>query len=175
MAKAKAKAKAKANVTVEAKLLAAAKAGKVDKIFELAGYGEDEDEDGDGGGSHEADEVAFQWLLVAADFGHEAAGEAADDMLETSSFRYDDEQMVQGLIHLDLGEAYLTGADGLPIDPALAKTHLEIAREMAVHKTTDAAKDFPATRKRLSAPARAVFDAVFPDKKKSSKPPSRRP
>lgn len=42
----------------EAKLLAAAKAGKLAKIFDLAGFeGEDDDED--------ASTTALEWLLVA--------------------------------------------------------------------------------------------------------------
>src|SRR6478609_6241780 len=97
------------------KLLAWAKKGDVDALLELcdvAQGGEDDEEAGDG----EGDQLAYKWLLVAEDFGHEKAGKAADDMLEWSSFRYDDGALLRGLIALELGQAYLSGADGLPKD-----------------------------------------------------------
>jgi hypothetical protein len=157
------------------KLLEAAKAGDVEKIFELAGGGggggdDDDADDDEGGGANEADGLAYKWLLVAGDFGHADADEAADDMLETSSFRYDDDHMMQGLVHLELGEAYLAGGDGLAVDLEKARAHLQIAKQLEVHETTDVGKGFPALRKKLSAAAREVFDSVF-GATKPSKPP----
>lgn len=154
----------------EKKLFVLAKAGKIEAIFKLVGVAadggdEDEDED-DPGDTGEADDLAYKWLQVAADFGHEEAEEAADDMLETSSLRYDDGQMVQGLIHLELGEQYLAGKGPLPVDFEHARRHLGIARELKVDKTTDVAKGFDATRRKLGAEARAVFDGVFPTVKR---------
>lgn len=154
----------------EKKFLAAAKKGDIDAIWELAGVGaeadEDDDDDDEGDGEEgdvgEADELAYKWLLVAADFGHAAASEAADDMLETSSLRYDDGALVQGVIELELGVAYLMGTDGVPANHEHATTHLQQAAALDVHNTTDAADGFPEIRRSLSPEARAVFDAVFP-------------
>src|SRR5262245_47997604 len=89
------------------KLLAWAKKGDVAALLGLCSAAQDEDEEGEG--DTEGDELAYKWLLVAGDFGHEKAASAADDMLEWSSLRYDDGALVQGLVHLELGEAYLSG------------------------------------------------------------------
>jgi hypothetical protein len=80
--------------------------------------------------------------------------------------------MVQGLVHLELGESYLRGSDGLQVDLEKAKAHLETAKQLEVDETTDVATGFPALRKKLGPAALAVFDAVFPGKKKPAvKPP----
>jgi hypothetical protein len=79
----------------------------VDALLELCSAAQDDDaEEGDSDG----DELAYKWLLVAGDFGHKKAAKAADDMLEWSSMRYDDGALLHGLIHLELGQAYLSGA-----------------------------------------------------------------
>src|SRR5688572_24567739 len=114
----------------EKKLLAAAKAGNVDRIFALAGLDLDADHH-----DEEADDdaaiVAFKWLLVAGDFGHDV-----DDMLDVlqtgTSLHHDDEQAVEGSIHFELGVAYLRGEDGLAIDHELAREHLEWAHKLAL-------------------------------------------
>ena len=147
------------------KLLAWAKKGDVDSLLELCSApGGDEDDEADV--DTEGDETAYKWLLVAADFGHKKAGKTASDMLEWSSLRYDDGALVQGLIHLELGQAYLSGADGLPKDEKKARTHLAFAKKLEVHKTTDAAKDFPKFRKAVGAKGAAIFSEYFPEKKK---------
>ena len=148
----------------EKQLLAWAKKGDVDSLLGLCsapgGDGDEEDVDTEG------DETAYKWLLVATDFGHKKAASAADDMLEWSSLRYDDGALLQGLIHLELGQAYLSGASGLPKDEKKARKHLERAKKLAVHKTTDAEKDFPKFRKKVGAASAKIFDEYFPEKKK---------
>lgn len=158
----------------EKKLLAAAKAGNVDRILALTGCGAErggDEDDAHGDAEDESDLDAYKWLLVAADFGHDV-----DDMLDAleigSSLHYDDGQAVEGHIHFELGLAYLRGEEGLKIDHELAKEHLERAHEVKLHETTDITKTFPALRRKLKSDALAVFDAVFaarPAKKKPAK------
>jgi len=148
----------------EKTLVAWAKKGDVDSLLGLCSPpgGDEDDDDVD----TEGDETAYKWLLVAADFGHEKAGKAADDMLEWSSLRYDDGALLQGLIHLELGQAYLSGDDALPRDEKKARKHLERAKKLAVDKTTDAEKDFPKFRKKVGAENAKIFSEYFPEKKK---------
>lgn len=135
-----------------ATLLQAAKAGQIDRILELA-------EEGDPGGD-EGVLLAYKWLLVAMDFGHDA-----DDFLDAlhtgGPLAYDDDESREALIHFELGLSYLLGEDGLPIDPALARSHLETAHDLELHVTTDLPKSFDEVRKRLGPEGSAVFDAVF--------------
>jgi hypothetical protein len=147
------------------KLLAWAKEGDVDSLLGLRSAAVSEEDD-DAEVDSEGDETAYKWLLVAADFGHKKAASAASDMLEWSSLRYDDGALLQGLIRLELGQAYLSGADGLPKDDKKARKHLAEAKKLEVHKTTDAAKGFPAFRKKVGAERAKIFSEYFPDKKK---------
>jgi hypothetical protein len=147
------------------KLLAWAKKGDVDSLLALCSAAVSEEDD-DAEVDSEGDETAYKWLLVAGDFGHKKATNAASDMLEWSSLRYDDGALLQGLIELELGQAYLSGADGLPKDDAKARKHLAEAKKHEVHKTTDAAKGFPAFRKKIGAARAKIFFEYFPEKKK---------
>lgn len=135
------------------KLLAAAKAGKLDKIFDLAGFDEE-------GGDDDASTTALYYFLVAADFGHDVEDEI-DSLMTGSDLHFDDGQMAEALTELELAEDYLRGESGLKVDLKLARAHLERAAELEVDKTTDVAKSFPALRKKLKPDALAVFDAVF--------------
>ena len=147
------------------KLLGWAKKGDVDALLALCSAAvSDEDEDAEV--DTEGDETAYKWLLVAADFGHKKAASSADDMLEWSSLRYDDGALLQGLIHLELGQAYLSGADGLPKDEKKARSHLAFAKKLKVHDTTDAAKDFPKFRKKVGVASAKIFSEYFPEQKK---------
>lgn len=150
------------------KLLAAAKAGKLDKVFDLAGFDFAADPDDDSSDSDEASLVALKWLLVAADFGHEIEDDL-DALMTGSNLHYDDSQMAEASVELELGANYLRGAEGLKVDLELARAHLERAHELKIHVTTDASKGFPAIRKQLTPAALAVFDAVFSDKPKLAK------
>jgi hypothetical protein len=147
------------------KLLGWAKKGDVDSLLGLCSApGGDDDDEGDV--DTEGDETAYKWLLVAGDFGHKKAASAAGDMLEWSSLRYDDGALLQGLIHLELGQAYLSGADGLPKDEKKARSHLAFAKKLEVQTTTDAAKGFPAFRKKVGDANAKIFSEYFPEKKK---------
>jgi hypothetical protein len=118
-----------------------ARDGDLDGILELAGA----DPAGD------PDIVAYHWLTVASDFGHEEADDLIDDLLESSSLRYDDDNAVTGHVHFELAVAYLTGTDGLPVDHDLGRRHVAEMREL----------NFPATIQEgdtLVADARAAMD-----------------
>jgi hypothetical protein len=157
----------------DAKFFKLAKAGNLEDLLEAITGGDNEGADDEGyddeeGGSNQIDEAAYKWLHVAADFGSEEARERADDMRETSSLRYDDGGMVVGLLHLELGQAYLKGQAPLPRDVEKARYHLEQARDADITKTTDVGKDFPAFRGKLNAEAAEVFAEYFPATKKSA-------
>lgn len=144
------------------KLLKAAKAGKIDHLLKLTSSG---DHDDDEGGS-DANELAYKWLLIAADFGHDTNDEL-DALLELTPFHYDDEQMIEALIHYEIGAAYLQGQDGLLVDLARAKDHLEFAHELKVHVTTDLSKTFATLRRTLKGEALALFEGIFAAPKRS--------
>ena len=83
----------------------------------------------DGDAASKADRVAYKWLAAAADFGHDEAEDLIEDLLETSSLRYDDSRLEQGAAHWELAVAYLAGEEGLPVDLRRAQEHLEQAFE----------------------------------------------
>lgn len=140
------------------KLLKAAKAGKIDQLLALTSGDEQDGDDEEGG--RDANELSYKWLLIAADFGHDTNDEL-DALLELTPFRYDDEQMIEALIHYEIGAAYLQGEDALPVDLARAKDHLEFAHELKVHVTTDLSKTFAGLRRTLKGEALALFDGIF--------------
>lgn len=104
----------------------------------------------------------YMWLLVAADRGH---AEAAKKMLDEAPLRRDLE--VAGLSHLNIGEWYLTGANGFPIDLALARKHLERAKEMVDFDLV--VDSFTRSRRKLKPDAAAVLDEIFPAAPKKTK------
>ncbi|WP_018353390.1 hypothetical protein [Longispora albida] len=121
----------------------------------LAGLS-DGDPDGNG------DLLAYRWLHVARDFGHDAADELIDDLLEVSSLRYDDDQFAVGSEHFGLGLAYLTGRDGLPVDPELAGRHLAEARELGWPVHAEGGDQLLAeARAGLSGPGLTAFTQIF--------------
>jgi TPR repeat protein len=113
----------------------------------------------------EADGDAYRWLLVAADYGHAAGETSAREMLSTSLLRDDPE--IAGLAHLDLGEWYLTGKNGLPRDLERGRKHLERAKELVDLEL--AVDSFSSSRKKLPPDAAAVLDAIFPAPAKKQK------
>jgi hypothetical protein len=131
---------------VTQKLLKAAKAGKVAQLLKLAEA------------AHDGNQVAYKWLLIAADFGHDTNAQL-DALLELPPFQYDDEQSIEALIHYEIGLAYLQGKDGLALDLVGAKAHLEFARELKVH--AELHPTFAALRRTLKADALGVFNAIF--------------
>ena len=114
-----------------------------------------------------SDDEMYKWLEVAASHGptakHRKAAESlSSDLLESSSLRYDDDQMATGGAHFELGVAYLTGADGLPRDLTRAAEQLAMAKERYYPWSLQGAeKLLTRTRKPLAADARAVFDRIY--------------
>lgn len=139
--------------------VAMARDGRLDALFaELNGL-----EGHDGGDDGDADDLAYKLLWVAVDFGHDHAGDMIDDLLETSSLRYDDDCFHQGNAHFELGLAYLTGSDGLPPDPERARAHLLKARSCHWPEHVHEGEVLLSrARAVLSARQSAVFDEVYP-------------
>lgn len=144
------------------KLLAAAKAGKLDKILALAGF----DLEGtakDGVTSDDEDAAAltaFKWFLIAGDLGHEIADDL--DMLRTgTALHYDEDQSVEASIYFALGVDYLRGEGGVAANHAHAASHFAQAKELGVAKAKELVKQFDRIRGQLTAEELAVFDGVF--------------
>ena len=135
----------------DAALLAFAKAGDFDGLFRAV---EPLDEE-------ERDDAAYRWLAIASDFGHAEADEYMDGMLEGSSLRYDDDQMVVGGIHFDLGAAYLAGSEGLDRDIEKARAHLTMARERHYPWTVQGSKKMIADLAKSAGNDRALVDELF--------------
>ncbi|MFI1380576.1 hypothetical protein [Embleya sp. NPDC020886] len=115
-----------------------------------------------GGKEEDLDELVYKLLCVASDFGHEEAADLIDDLLETSSLRYDDDGFVQGNAHFELALAYLRGSDGLPADPEKAREHLGTARDCHWPLGADGGETLlAAARAVLSPPQRVVFDGIY--------------
>lgn len=70
---------------------------------------------------------AYKWLSVALDFGHQAAQDEIEDLYEWSQLRYDDDQYERAAAHWEIALVYLEGAQGLPRDMSLARSHLREA------------------------------------------------
>lgn len=99
-------------------------------------------------GPHET----YKWFAVASDFGHADA----DEMI--ASLREGGEDIDAGEAHFALGVGYLTGSDGLPVDPDKGRAQLANAKE---HGFTGDASTLQRARGRLNGSALAVFDAVY--------------
>jgi hypothetical protein len=104
------------------------------------------------------DAQAYKWLVAAEDFGHKGATAKIADLLEISSLRYDDGNMLTGHMHYELALAYLTGGDDLPLDLAKARKNLALSLEGIQNIELDFASD----RKKLSGDALRVFDELIP-------------
>ena len=145
------------------KLLAAAKAGKLDKILALAGFDLESTAETASEAEDDAALTAFKWLLVAEDFGHDV-----DDQLEMlrdgTALHYDSDQLVEASIYFALGIDYLRGEGGLAVSHATAASHFATANELGVTKATDLVQQFARIRAQLTDDERAVFDAMFPEK-----------
>ncbi|MFC5003686.1 hypothetical protein ACFPIJ_38420 [Dactylosporangium cerinum] len=132
-------------------LLTLARAGDLEPILHLC------DLDGDG------DVLADKWLTVAADFGHDDADDLIDDALQVSSLRYDDDGSLTGEVHFELGVAYLTGGDGLPVDPELSRRHLTAAADARYPAGIQGGDDVVEhTRAALTGGDRSLFDEIYP-------------
>ncbi|WP_412542127.1 hypothetical protein R8Z50_06200 [Longispora sp. K20-0274] len=99
-----------------------------------------------------SDPLAYRWLQVARDYGHVAADELIDGLLEGPLRDHGD---VVGAEHFALGVAYLLGRE-LPVSYENGEMHLEAARDLGV-----AGEALAAARAGLSPGAVGVFDRVF--------------
>ena len=104
------------------------------------------------------DAQAYKWLVAAEDFGHKGATAKIADLLEISSLRYDDGNMLTGHMHYELALAYLTGGDGLPLDLAKARKNLALSLDGIQNIDLDFASD----RQKLGGDALRVFDEEIP-------------
>lgn len=104
------------------------------------------------------DALAYKWLEAAADYGHFRAEVLVKHLRDNSSLRYDDDELVVGWMHHELGLAYLSGCDGLPEHPQFARRHLALGRDGVLGTQHDLDDD----RRNLSAAARKVFDEIHP-------------
>ncbi|GAA0903888.1 type VI immunity family protein [Virgisporangium aurantiacum] len=135
-----------------ARLFAAAEAGDVAGLLDLAYSDSVEEPEG----------VAYKWLNVASDFGHDEADEMIDAMLQ-GPLHADDGNYVSGHAHFELAVAYLTGRDGLPVDFDKARTHLRKMLDRDYPYTVQDGKEtLVEARNAMSPQARVVFDAVLP-------------
>ena len=145
--------------SLELRLSACARSGDLDGLLELVG----EDPD------WEPEALAYKWLNVASDFGHDEADDMIDSVVEGSLYA-DDDNYVTGHAHFELAVAYLTGGAGLPVDYDKARSHLE---EMVTRHYPDTIKDgekmLAKAREDMTPEARAVFDAALSQRENSSR------
>lgn len=135
-------------------LLTKAKEGDTEALIESVAriYPDDEKRDAE----------IYRWLTISEGFGNDVE-DLIDGMTEASSLRYDDDGLVRGEIHFELGMSYLLGENGLPMSFEIAEANLSYAKEfnypdgiMGAEKIIDSA------RARLSASAAERFDGIFP-------------
>ncbi len=94
-----------------------AKKGELEPLRALASDGNDA----------AAARLAYKWLTVAVDFGHEDAEDEAEEMLDAKAIGGDDDGAHAGAAHWELAAAYLAGDEGLPAKLELAQRHLRAA------------------------------------------------
>jgi hypothetical protein len=136
-------------------LAAGAREGDFDGLFALADQARADPE-------VDADVLLYKWLCVAADFGHEEADELIEDLMEVSSLRFDDDGFAVGSAHFELGLAYLSGEDGLPLNLEHGRAHLEeaVLRHWPAG-IQEAHTVLAEARETLSGEGRVVFDELF--------------
>lgn len=143
------------------KLGAAARAGDLRSVQKLLAAEKDEDE---------RDVQFYQWLCVAADFGHAEASEMAEDLLESSSLRYDDDQVLAAHAHFEVACWHLGGRHGLPIDLDKGASHLRHAKALGFREKLDVEREILEAHDALRDDAQKAFAQVFrPRKKRTSR------
>lgn len=101
--------------------------------------------------------LAYKWLCLAADQGSEEAAGLVEDLLEASDLRYDDDGFITGQAHFELGLAYLTGADGVPVDAGRAEEYLRNAAGYP-HGLEGGDEILASAREPLDPAQREIFD-----------------
>ena len=108
---------------------------------------------------------AYQWLIIAAAFGSDEAGEAADDLLNTALKHSGDEGLA--FAHWEVGRWWLLGEQGLPVDADAGLDELAYAAKLGVRTAiVGMPAEIEKLRKRLEGKVRTRFDKIFPAKKK---------
>lgn len=140
---------------VETRLSALARAGDIGHLMELIDgvLGPAED-------PYEAFGLAYKWLTVASDSGHDEA----DEMIESTltALYADDDNFVTGHAHFELAVLYLTGRHGLPVDFDKARTHVDAMLSRRYPYSLQGGEDLLAEARRGMDPAaQAVLDAAL--------------
>jgi hypothetical protein len=105
--------------------------------------------------------LAYKWLQVASDFGHDEADDLIDAVLE-SLLHTDDDDFVTGQAHFELGVAYLTGGHGLPVDHSRGREHLtEMVRRRYPDHVEGGDAMLAEARSKMAPEAQRVFDAAL--------------
>jgi len=137
-----------------------ARAGDLDglaKRLELNGpISEDGDEDED---FDDSVVELYKWCSIAGRW-HEEATEMADAIQEAQLSRYGDETLA--LAHFEIGQMWLLGEEGLPVDVEQGFEDLTYAKKVGLDISP---KDIDQLRNRLSGEARTRFDKLFAPKK----------
>jgi hypothetical protein len=131
--------------------IAAAKKGDVEAIQALFKRGYDAKAD------------QYRYLVLGGDQGFDACKKAARALRDKTTD--EDELADLGLAHLDLGEWYLVGKNGIAVDLKRGRAHLTEAKAMLDFEMV--VESFQRSRRRLKPDAAAVLDAIFPAKAKA--------
>lgn len=139
---------------MSAELYELAKEGDVDALCEAVAEAAKVDDEDD------VDEQVFQWLQVAATFGHEEADEAADDIYEATLSRGGDETVA--VLHFEVAEWFIRGENGVEANAQYGLYQLERAEELSLRESVDIDTDLLALRDELDDEHVDRFDEIFP-------------
>jgi hypothetical protein len=143
--------------SLELRLSACARAGDIDGLWELVGENP----------AWEPEEVAYKWLNVASDFGHDEAADMIDSVVEGSLYA-DDDNYVTGHAHFELAVSYLTGGAGLPVDYDRARKHLEeMVKRHYPYTIQDGEKLLAEARRGMTPEACVVYDTALAGRENS--------
>lgn len=132
------------------KFLQHAKEGNIEEIMTLV---EEEEDEG------ERDMLAYQWLSIAADFGHEEAEEIIEQLMEVASLRYWDNGEFQ-VAHFEIGQWYIDGKYNLPRDIEKALQHFREAEGLEQF-VTGYEDDIETIRTQLRGEDLSLFNTIF--------------
>ena len=140
---------------LETRLSAPAQAGEIERLMELINS-----ELGPAEDPYEAFGLAYKWLTVASDAGHDEADEMIESVL--TALHADDDNFVTGHAHFELAVSYLTGRHGLPVDFDKAHTHIDamLSRHYPC-SVQDGEGLLAEARRGMDPAAQAVFDGAL--------------
>ncbi|MFE4924720.1 hypothetical protein [Streptomyces sp. NPDC056661] len=136
---------------LQERLFALASAGNIEELMMLVGDDTSED----------PGQAAYKWLNVASDFGHAAADEMIDAVLEGDLYA-DDDNCATGHAHFELSVSYLTGRDGFPVDYGRAQEHLEAMLSRGYPDSLqDGTSLLTEARAKMNPEAQQLFDTAL--------------